>query len=146
MFCYREHPRVVAIVVAFLFFPFFGCEREVRLRVTKEMTWECAPEHYMAAYPEAQPVRFRYVENPHHEVVQSGRGLCDQLKNTGKPLAAVEFELFGDRVRGLRGFNAIAVDGRPIVEVGGWGGNGGDASTLGDPLETAFRDEVSKAK
>jgi hypothetical protein len=146
MVCRLKHEGVSVIAVIFLLFPSLGCEREVRLRVTKQMSWECAPEHYMRAYPEAQPVRFRYVENPHHEVVQSGRGLCDQLKSAGKPVVAVEFELFGDKVRGLRGFNPIAVDGTPIVDVGGWGGSGGDASTLPDPLETEFRREVSTAK
>jgi len=52
-----------------------GCTRHVD--VTKEMTWECAPEHYMPQYPEAQPVRFRFVEDPQFEEVVSGRGLCD---------------------------------------------------------------------
>lgn len=77
---YRLQYECVAAIALSLAIASLGCEREVRLRVTKQMTWECAPEHYMPAYPEAQPVRFRYLENPHHEVVQSGRGLCDQLK------------------------------------------------------------------
>lgn len=142
---YRLEYACVAATAFALLLPTLGCEREVLLRVTKQMTWECAPEHYMPAYPEAQPVRFRYIENPHPEVVKSGRGLCDQLKTAGKAVVAVEFELRGDRVRGLRGFNAIAVDGQPIVDVGGWGGSGGDASTLPDPLETAFKHELSTA-
>jgi hypothetical protein len=143
---YRLQYVCVAATALSLLLPTLGCEREVLLRVTKQMAWECAPEHYMPAYPEAQPVRFRYIENPHHEVIQSGRGLCDQLKTAGKAVVAVEFELRGDRVRGLRGFNASAVDGKPIVDVGGWGGSGGDSSTLPDPLETAFKHEVSTAK
>jgi hypothetical protein len=143
---YRLEYGCVAAMALSLVLPSLSCEREVRLRVTKQMTWECAPDHYMPAYPEAQPVRFRYVENPHHEVVQSGRGLCDQLKRAGQPVVAVEFELWGDRVRGLRGFNAIAVDSTPIVDVGGWGGSGGDAATLPDPLETSFRYELSRTK
>ena len=143
---YRLQYECVAAIALSLAIASLGCEREVRLRVTKQMTWECAPEHYMPAYPEAQPVRFRYLENPHHEVVQSGRGLCDQLKKKSEPVVAVKFELWGDRVRGLRGFNAIAVDGKPIVDVGGWGGSGGDASTLADPLEAEFRHEVSNTE
>lgn len=114
--------------------------------MTKQMRWECAPEHYMPAYPEAQPVRFRYVENPHFDEIASGRGLCDQLKSRDKPVVAVEFEVWGDRVRGLRGFNEIAVDDKPIINVGGWGGSGGDDSKLPHPLETEFRHEVSMAK
>jgi len=146
MFCRLKYGAVAVISVVSFLFPSLGCEREVRLVVTKQMSWECAPEHYMPAYPDAQPVRFRYVENPHYEEVTSGRGLCDQLKSAGKPVVAVEFELFGDMVRGLRGFNEIAVDGRHILNVGGWGGSGGDGSKLPHPLEAEFRHEVSMTK
>lgn len=50
-----------------------GCTRHVN--VSKEMTWECAPEHYMPQYPEVQPARFRFVEDPSYEEVVSGKGL-----------------------------------------------------------------------
>jgi hypothetical protein len=92
MFYRLELVAVTAIALSCLLPPTLGCEREVRLRTTKQMTWECAAEHYMPAYPEAQPVRFRYVENPHHEVIQSGRGLCDQLKSADKSVVTVEFD------------------------------------------------------
>src|SRR5579863_173985 len=109
--CMSHHQRLIcmaAVAVAFLLFT-ISCEREIRVRVAEPMSWECVPEHYMPAYPEAQPVRFRFVEDTHYEEVVSGRGLCDQLKNGGKPVVTVEFELWGDKVRGLRGWNEIAV-------------------------------------
>ena len=63
-----------------------GCKREVQVskHVSKEMTWECAPDRYMPKYPDAHTVRFRFVEDPHYEDVISGRGLCDQLKSSGR--------------------------------------------------------------
>jgi hypothetical protein len=137
---------VAIVVVLFLLFAVSRIEREVRFRETKLMTWQCAPDRYMPAYPEAQPVRFRYVENPHYEEVVSGRGLCDQLKSGGKTAVAVEYELWGDRVRGLRGFNEIAVDGKPIVEVGGWGSSGDDGSSTSHPLASAFKQRLQPSK
>ena len=52
---------------------------------------------------------------------------------------AVEFELWGDNIRGLRGFNEITVDGEPIVDVGGWGSSGSDISGGTHPLAAAFK-------
>ena len=141
-----KHICVAVVVVLFLLFAAFRTEREVRVRETKLMNWECAPDRYMPAFPEAQPVRFRYVENPHYEEVVSGRGLCDQLKSGGKTVVAVEYELWGDRIRGLRGFNEIAVDGRPIVQVGGWGSSGGDGSPTPHPLVSAFKQRLQPSK
>jgi len=129
---------MAAVAVVFLLFT-ISCEREIRVRVAKLMSWECAPEHYMPAYPEAQPVRFRFVEDTHYEEVVSGRGLCDQLKNGGKPVVTVEFELWGDKVRGLRGWNEIAVEGKPIVNIGGWGSAGGHGFGGPHPLDLAFK-------
>ena len=144
--CHAKRISVTVVVVLFLLFAALRTEREVRIRVTKLMNWECAPDRYMPAYPEAQPVRFRYVENPHYEEVVSGRGLCDQLKSGGKTVVAVEYELWGDHVRGLRGFTEIAVDGKPIVNVGGWGSSGGDGSPAPHPLESAFRQRLQPSK
>ena len=137
---------VAIVVVLFLLFAVSRIVREVRFRETKLMTWECAPDRYMPAYPDAQPVRFRYLENPHYEEVVSGRGLCDQLKSGGKTVVAVEYELSGDRIQGLRGINEIAVDGKPIVEVGGWGSSGGDGSAAPHPLVSDFKQRLQPSK
>src|SRR5919198_465857 len=55
-----------------------------RVHVDKEMTWECAPDRAMKEYPQAQPVRFRFVENPTYYELIFGRGLCDQLRRSSK--------------------------------------------------------------
>ncbi len=136
----NAYAGAASLAVLALFFS--GCDRHVR--VVKEMIWECAPERYMREYPDAQPVRFRFVENPHHEVVTSGRGLCDQLEASGKKVVSVEFDVFGNRWNGLHGFNDVAVDGRAIVDVGGWGSSGSHSNGPGDPagphpFEALFR-------
>jgi hypothetical protein len=114
-----------------------GCTRQVH--VTKEMTWECAPEHYMSQYPEAQPVRFRFVEDPRFEEVVSGKGLCDQLRISGKRVVAVEYETWGSSYRGLIGFREVSVDGKPIVDVGGWGSSGAHGQGGPHPLEKLYK-------
>jgi hypothetical protein len=146
MYYRTKHICVALIVALFLLFAALHTEREVRVRETKLMNWECAPDRYMPAYPEAQPVRFRYVDNPRYEEVVSGQGLCDQLKSGGKTVVAVEYELFGNRIQGLRGFHEISVDGKPIVDVGGWESSGGYDSTAPHPLETAFRRTLQASK
>jgi hypothetical protein len=114
-----------------------GCTRHVD--ITKEMTWECAPEHYMPQYPEAQPVRFRFVEDPQFEELVSGRGLCDQLKACGRRVVAVKFETEGNSIRGLIGFREVSVDGKPIVDVGGWGSSGSHSPVGPHPLEKLYK-------
>jgi hypothetical protein len=54
------------------------------------MSWECAPEHQVAVYPEAQTVRVTFVEAPRYQEEVSGRGLCNQLKVAGKGTVVVE--------------------------------------------------------
>jgi len=100
-----------------------GCTRHVY--ASKEMTWECAPEHYMPEYPEAQTVRFKFVENPSYEDEISGKGLCGQLMTSGKKTVMVEYDdTWGNSYRGLIGFRQVSVDSKPIVNAGGWGSTG----------------------
>jgi len=116
-----------------------GCNRQGHLtRVGKQMTWECAPEHYMSQYPDAQPVRLRYVEDPHYEEVISGRDLCDQLKGSGKTVVLVQFEAWGNS-NGLVGYREISVDGKAIVNAGGWGSSGATNPVGPHPLEKLFK-------
>jgi hypothetical protein len=117
--------------------PVAGCSRQIS--VTKEMTWECAPEHNMAQYPEAQCVRFKFVEDPSYEDEISGRGLCDQLRASGKKVVVIEFETWGDSLRGLIGFREVSVDHKPIVDVGGWGSVGAHERVGPHPLEKLYK-------
>jgi hypothetical protein len=103
------------------------------------MTWECAPDQFMPQYPNAQPVRFRFVIDPHCEDVVSGRGLCDQLRRSGKREVAVEIEAWGDTAHGLYGYRELSVDGAPIVDVGGSGSSGATNPTGPHPLARFFK-------
>ena len=142
----RRRPWVWLITVACLlpaglFAYFFARVVQHSVRIQKEMTWECAPDQYKAWAPEAQPVRFRFVEGPQYEEVVSGRGLCDQLKATGKEPVMVEFEAWGTRQRGLIGYREIAVDGNPIIDAGGWGSSGSTGNPTGaHPLRRYFEE------
>lgn len=141
-----KYISVLTLVLLLLLFAALRTAREVRFRVTKPMNWECAPDRYMPAYPDAQPVRLRFVENPHFEEVVSGRGLCDQLKSGGKTVVPVEYELWGDRINGLRGFSEISVDGRQIVDAGGWGSSGSDDSPAPHPLQSALTQKLHPSR
>jgi hypothetical protein len=85
-------------------------------------------------YPEAQPVRFRFVEDG-----ISGRGLCDQLKISGKKTVLVALDTCGSSVRGLVGFNEISIDGKQIVNVGGWGSSGSPDRVHPHPLKNLYK-------
>jgi hypothetical protein len=131
--------RIVWLVTIALFvLP--GCNRQRVIRV--EMTWECAPDKNMPDAPDAQPVRFKYVANPHYEEIVSGRGLCDQLKSSGKKVVVVEYEAWGDYFHGLVGYNEVSVDGKRIVGAGGWGSSGSDTTVGPHPLAKLY--EASK--
>ncbi len=102
-----------------------GCTRAVN--VTKQMTWECAPDEYKPALG-ARPdeyVRFRYVEEPRCFDVESARNLCAELQSMGKRVVSVQFEVRGGPgPLARRGYRIVAVEGRPLIDVGGWGSNG----------------------
>jgi hypothetical protein len=71
-----------------------GCTRHVH--VSRERSWEYAPEHQVAVYPEAQTVRVTFVEAPRYQEEVSGRGLCNQLKVAGKGTVAIEYNTWGN--------------------------------------------------
>ena len=84
-------------------------------------------------------MRFRFVTDPSYEEEVSGKGLCDQLKASGKKVVVVEYETWGNFYRGLIGYREVAVDGKPIVDVGGWGSSGARERVGPSPLEKAFK-------
>jgi hypothetical protein len=103
----REHQSHWILTSAFLasLASVEGCTHHVY--VSKEMTWVCAPEHYMPQCPEAQPVRFKFVEDPSYEDEVSGKGLCDQLRTSGKRTVMVKYDTWGNSYRGLIGYSWI---------------------------------------
>lgn len=109
------------------------------IRVQKQMKWQCAPDQNLPRAPEVQPVRMRYVEDPHYEEVVSGRGLCDQLQRSGKEVVMVEFDAWGDSSRGLIGYREVAIDGNPIVDIGGSASSGVHDMVGPHPLNKLFR-------
>jgi hypothetical protein len=137
----KIRPRLMRLawLVTIVSFALPGCNRQRQIKV--EMTWECAPEHFMPESPDAQPVRFRYVANPHYEEVVSGRGLCDQLKASEKKVVVVEYEAWGDYFHGLVGYNEVFVDGKRIVGAGGWGSSGSDTTVGPHPLAQLFKSQ-----
>jgi hypothetical protein len=118
-----------------------GCDRHVV--VTREMTWQCVPEERDLGYPEAEPVMFRYTEDPEHYVLASGRGLCQQLQASGKSTARITFDVWVTPFGRLHGYNIESINGLPRQDVGGPGRSGvhhhGTDNPGPDPLESAFQ-------
>jgi hypothetical protein len=117
-----------------------GCDRHAV--VTKEMTWECVPEERDLGYPEAEPVMFRYTDDPEYEVLASGRGLCQQLQASGKSTAKITFDVRVTPLGRLHGYNIELINGLPRQDIGGPGWSGVHHHGTGDPgphpLESAF--------
>ena len=94
-----------------------SCDRHVH--VTKEMAWECVPAERDPAYPDAEPVMFRYAEDPDYFDLASGRGLCQQLRSSGKNTVRVTYDVWGSSSRGLHGYRIELINGQPLQNIGG---------------------------
>ena len=129
--------RTTVALVCLSFFASVGCQRTVH--ITEPMTWECAPDEYKPAFA-ARPdeyVRFRFVNDPRWFEVESSKDFCADMQKAARPVVNVEFELWG-RSHTLRGYRVIAVDGRPLENVGGWGNSGANDPSGPSPLNHAF--------
>lgn len=131
----RLPAAIMALCIALL-----GCGCNRYVVVTREMTWECVPAEQDINYPEAEPVLFRYTEDPEYFDLASGRALCQQLQASGKSRAEVTYQVWGNRVSGLHGYHIESVNGQPLNDIGGpaWSGCHGTCKAV-HPLESALR-------
>jgi hypothetical protein len=133
-------PWRCALILASLCLVPTSCTRLTH--VVKQMTWECAPDEYKSGYY-ARPdeyVRFRFVENPRCLEVDSARNFCASLQKAGRPIVNVEFEVRSDW-SGVRGWRMLAVDGRPLQDVGGWGHAGSQDYSGRCPMDDALKNK-----
>jgi hypothetical protein len=116
-----------------------SCNRHVR--VTREMAWECVPAERDPAYPDAEPVMFRYAEDPGYFDLASGRGLCQQLRSSGKGTVKVTYDAWGSLFRGLHGYRIELINGQPLQDIGGPARSGyhGTANPGPHPLARALQ-------
>ena len=116
-----------------------SCDRHVH--VTKEMAWECVPGERDPGYPDAEPVMFRYTENPAFYDFASGRALCQQLRASGKSTAEVKYEVWGTASRGLHGYHIELINGLRLQDIGGPARSGyhGNGKSGQHPLTRALR-------
>ena len=129
----------LALAVFLLCLGPFCCDRTIH--VTKQMTWECAPEEYHPHGYYARPdeyVRFRFIENPHCFELETSRNFCAELQKGGRSIVNVDFEVWGPW-KTVHGYRMLAVDRRPITNVGGWGGSGANDYAGPSPIDNAFR-------
>jgi hypothetical protein len=115
-----------------------SCYKHVH--VTKEMAWECLPGETDPEYPDAEPVIFRYPEDPGFFDMASGRTLCQQLQASGWTTAQVTYDVWGSSFRGLNGYRIELVNGQRLQDIGsptrsGYHGKGNSGPPLMKALE-----------
>jgi hypothetical protein len=126
-----------AVMLSLLCVAPISCTRTVQL--TEQMTWECAPGEYNPGYY-AKPdeyVRFRFVENPHCFELESSKNFCAEMKKAGHSVVNAEYKVWGYGGE-VHGFTMLAVDGRPLENVGGWGSIGSENYAGRCPIDYAF--------
>jgi hypothetical protein len=113
---------------------FVACTRHVN--ISKQMTWECAPEEYKQGY-HARPdeyVRFRFVDDVHCFEVEASKNFCAELHKLGKPIVTARFDVWGGSFLAAQGYRMVAVEQQELSNVGGWGSSGSNDSIARCPL------------
>jgi hypothetical protein len=101
---------LVALVFATFLFGLYSIMDEHR-SVTEQMGWECilVEDTKSPKFPHVEEVELWFVRNPHFEERASGPRLCAELKEAGQTYVAVSFDVWGNRLRGLHGYNGTGV-------------------------------------
>ncbi len=99
-------PRRTAVLVLPLVIA--GCSiLDQHRSVTKEMGWQCTgvADIKDLTSPHVESIKMWFLENPNYEVRASGPHLCADLKQSGKPTVTATFDVWGNRLQGLHGYN-----------------------------------------
>jgi hypothetical protein len=80
------------------------------------MTWKCEPGR-VAQDPTLQGVAFSFVKNPELGVLLAAPGLCTQLQAIGKPTVTIDYDVWGNPVEGLTGYQAKRIEGQAFHDV-----------------------------
>lgn len=90
--------------------------------VSRRMGWQCTGMYRTKnpRFPVVQDVKLWFLDNPHYEERASGPHLCEDLHSAGKPYADVTFDVWGNKLRGLHGYDGVSieVDGKQFVTFG----------------------------
>ena len=134
----KKLPRIALLCVGMS-----SCSWEKHVTITQEMSWQC---DYTGPGPQppsgVELLTLRYVADPSYYDVASGRGVCDELRASGKPTAAVVYDVWGAPGR-LRGYNIQQINGKPFHELDPGVAHSGQQAVSGrqsrHPLEAALR-------
>jgi hypothetical protein len=101
--------------------------------VTAQMGWACVLTEGTGSpkFPHVEIVKMWFLQNPHFEERASGPHLCQDLKASGQDQIAVTFDVWGNKMRGLHGYDGagISVQAKQLqIYEFGSGGFHGDAS------------------
>lgn len=131
------------VLIAVSLLTFVGCDQHQA--VTKQMGWQCTgiADTGNARFPHVEGVKLWFLENPRYEERASGPSLCADLKASGFTDVAVTFDVWGNRIQGLHGYDltGIAV-GSKLLKV--YGGESGGFH--GDPHYGDFDSAVDAKK
>jgi len=112
--------------------------------VTKEMGWQCTgvTDTKYERFPHVESIKMWFLENTHYEERATGPRLCADLEQSGKPTVAATFDVWGNGLQGLHGYDltSIAIGSRKVeIYEGGGGGFHDDRVHIGN-----FNSEVDR--
>lgn len=86
-----------------------GCDQHHS--VTEQMGWQCTgiTDTGNQVYPHVESVKLWFLDNPRFEERASGPSLCVDLSASGRPDVAVTFDVWGNRVQGLHGYDLTSM-------------------------------------
>lgn len=109
---------MVAVALCSFFVLSLRIAVEEHRSVTEQMGWQCtgtfdttSPKH-----PHVESVKLWFIVNPHYEELASGPSLCADLKASAQPDVDVTFDVWGNSLIGLHGYDItnISVGGKQL--------------------------------
>jgi len=75
------------------------------------MGWQCTgiADTGNQKFPHVEGVKLWFLENPRYEERASGPSLCADLERFRGPDVAVTFDVWGNRLQGLHGYNLVSI-------------------------------------
>jgi hypothetical protein len=83
------------------------------------MGWQCTgiSDTENSKFPHTEGIKLWYLENPRYEERASGPSLCADLRVSGRPDVTVTFDVWGNSLQGLHGYDLanIRVGSKPLA-------------------------------
>jgi hypothetical protein len=107
----------LVLVVSAIAYCLYSIAEEHRTLV-EPMTWQCISDDNRAGSndPHVETIKLSFKKNAHYELLAYGPSLCADLRAQPNSAVAVTFEVHGNAIWGLRGYNPtkVSANGRNL--------------------------------